>query len=564
MDIIKALSFSNNINENKKERGHSMIFRFSTKKTITLMLVTLLLLVITACGKTSKSTTSTEDTTSRYSLELNKETYTINKQEVVKLELTFLLNDEQGDWSLLAFTSSDSNVVIVDAEGNITGINAGQATITIIYLDKNVIAEVNVNEDVLEVVVPKTAYTLLLGDEGQDNVTINVEAYKNGVLDQNPTLIWTVEDESIATVNDNGQVQALAKGKTNVIIDYLGKKVTIEINVNGYEYLTAEEINTFSPEYINLYGRNYLKNGALNIDHVSAGIEFGIYGTYVKAKIIASATIYLNVFVDDNPVAKRIRLTTTQTQYTLVDNLDNGYHKIRLVKSSELNDGTIQLSNLESEKFVKMEKNNNLKIEFIGDSITAGYGALGTGATRTVENSDGASSFVYLTAQKLNLNYSIVALRGICTEAYHWQKQWNMSSLYKVVSMNYTTTYDFSFNPDVVVIGLGTNEASYIQSAYNPGYAQYFKDDYKEFLEYVREKNPNALIISIYGMMGKNSTIDNGIQQAINELNDENIVYLNDFVANTAGANGHPNSNAHKGWANYLADYLVNKFNLSE
>lgn len=74
MDIIKALSFSNNINENKKERGHSMIFRFSTKKTITLMLVTLLLLVITACGKTSKSTTSTEDTTSRYSLELNKET----------------------------------------------------------------------------------------------------------------------------------------------------------------------------------------------------------------------------------------------------------------------------------------------------------------------------------------------------------------------------------------------------------------------------------------------------------------------------------------------------------
>ena len=106
----------------------------------------------------------------------------------------------------------------------------------------------------------------------------------------------------------------------------------------------------------------------------------------------------------------------------------------------------------------------------------------------------------------------------------------------------------------IFVINLGTNDQAYLQQ--NSGYAQQFPVDYKDFLTFVREKNPDAYIICLYGMMGKNSTIDNGIKTALNEMNDSKIVY-NPFAfeADQNAANGHPCLLAQSVRAEYLGNY---------
>lgn len=110
-------------------------------------------------------------------------------------------------------------------------------------------------------------------------------------------------------------------------------------------------------------------------------------------------------------------------------------------------------------------------------------------------------------------------------------------------------------SPDAVILGLGTNDAAYLER--HPEYAKQFSSDYADFLRYVRQKRPNAYIVCVYGMMGRNVQIDAGIMQAIENLNDEKISYLSTFEKNNAGADGHPSFVAQKEYSEILSEYLT-------
>jgi hypothetical protein len=64
-------------------------------------------------------------------------------------------------------------------------------------------------------------------------------------------------------------------------------------------------------------------------------------------------------------------------------------------------------------------------------------------------------------------------------------------------------------------------------------------------------------------MMGKLAGIDNGIKGAVTEFNDSKVSYINDWVADANGQNGHPHKNAHSGYADKLATYIKNLLNLN-
>ena len=110
-------------------------------------------------------------------------------------------------------------------------------------------------------------------------------------------------------------------------------------------------------------------------------------------------------------------------------------------------------------------------------------------------------------------------------------------------------------SPDAVILGLGTNDAAYLER--HPEYAKQFSSDYADFLRYVRQKRPNAYIVCVYGMMGRNVQIDAGIMQAIENLNDEKISYLSTFEKNNVGADGHPSFVAQKEYSEILSEYLT-------
>ncbi len=482
-----------------------------------------------------------------YEIRFSTSLYYLKDGESEPLKYTVKKDGEVVENAPVSFTSDHPEIAEVSQDGTVTGVSEGVATVTASVGGASATARVSVSMRSKSVTLSEKSVALLSGQQKQLTAT-----YKIGGEEQAVTFVWTSANEDIATVS-GGLITAKSGGKTTVTATYNGVSASAEVVI--VQTATAQQVNSFSEEYINIYGRSYKSSGALRLDHTANAVEVGVNGSALSVNLTTTANSYMQVFVDGK-AKDRINVTPSVSNYTVASGLSEGYHKIRIVKATEMSRATWTLNSFSADGFVAVEEKDDLKIEFLGDSILAGYGALGmSGEGFTVENSDCSKGYAYLTAHSLNADYSVIAWSGIATKAFVWGGDLNMINLYPRLSYASQTPYDFSFNPDIVVINLGTNESSYLST--NSAYGTQFPADYKELLTLVRQKNPSAKIICVYGAMGVNSTIESGIKTAIENMSDNNIVY-NPFevIENRYGANGHPTAAAQQRNADALALYI--------
>ena len=497
-----------------------------------------------ACGDYSQS---------KIILEWSQKNYTLTIGATIELSYTAEENGVAVPESELQFSSDDERIVRIE-DGKINAVSEGETKIVIRYRDSVSNATVTVTHPSVieeELVFPQKVYALAVGIEGVNSATVSCTLKRNGEAVENAEISYRLQNEGIAEIDENGKLIAKAVGKTVMTATCGSVSATADVTV--YATATEEQINSYSEEYVNLFGRNDLSMGALVLDNVASGMEFVFYGTEVKAEIQSTAALYCRVYLDGDQSGKRLSVAKGKADYSLATGLEKGIHTVRLLKSSEIYDGQIKLIGISgAEQYLRAEK-RLLSLEFIGDSITCGYGVLGTGS-RTVENSDACCSFATLTAMNLDADFSCIALQGICVKALMWQ-QVSMNDMYRVTSLKTYNPFSFGDSPDAVILGLGTNDAAYLER--HPEYAKQFSSDYADFLRYVRQKRPNAYIVCVYGMMGRNVQIDAGIMQAIENLNDEKISYLSTFEKNNVGADGHPSFVAQKEYSEILSEYLT-------
>ena len=119
----------------------------------------------------------------------------------------------------VTWTSSDTNVATVDDTGLVTAGIPGTATITVTTADgsQSAACTVNVATPLPEPPKEKLGLRSIYQDKGE---TISEFSAKAGTTVQmrvdgtEQTVTWTIEDTKIATVDANGLVTAVAKGKT--------------------------------------------------------------------------------------------------------------------------------------------------------------------------------------------------------------------------------------------------------------------------------------------------------------------------------------------------------------
>jgi uncharacterized protein YjdB len=127
----------------------------------------------------------------------------------------------------IIWKSSDEDVAVVDEFGKISALKEGTATITATYKDIEVSTEVKVTEIHLESIsLENTKNELNVGDTTKLNVVLNP-------IDVTDDLIYTYtsSDESIATVDENGNVVGLKPGKVTFTIEVNGMKLTQEMTI---------------------------------------------------------------------------------------------------------------------------------------------------------------------------------------------------------------------------------------------------------------------------------------------------------------------------------------------
>ena len=170
--------------------------------------------------------TETDSTVAVEKIEITSTVKEVTEGE--KITLTATVSPENATDKTVTWTSSDITVATVDANGVVTGVKAGSATITAKAGEQSASVEITVNAKVIDVTgieITSTEKEVAVGSPITFKATVSPDTatYK--------TVTWTSSVEDVATVDSNGVVTGLKAGKTTITATAGGKSDSVEITV---------------------------------------------------------------------------------------------------------------------------------------------------------------------------------------------------------------------------------------------------------------------------------------------------------------------------------------------
>lgn len=283
--------------------------------------------------------------------------------------------------------------------------------------------------------------------------------------------------------------------------------------------------------HVKYLGRTLYQDNILWLALSGGGIEFLFHGSFLEislqgddnAPVLSSDTqidkARIAVLIDGIRVVDEY-FTDAEKNFRLIDHKKPGVYSVRVIKLSEAPMSIIGIRGLttDAEGTIKPAPDRKRRIEFIGDSITCGYGVDDRNPEHafTTATEDVTRAYAYLTAQALCADYSMVSYSGYgiisgYTETDEKLECELVPPLYTVTGFSRGTyrqqaimgeKWDFTaFPPDLIVLNLGTNDDSYCQD--NKNRQEEFASAYQEFLKQVRSHNPGAVLLCTYGIMNE-------------------------------------------------------------
>ena len=329
---------------------------------------------------------------------------------------------------------------------------------------------------------------------------------------------------------------------------------------------TASHSIPLTDSRIRYNGRVAVKEGAAYIDWSCSGLEINVQGGDVRVQLTAAAQndlqcTYIGVYVNGRRTAK-VRLATGTQWYTLANHLDAGaVTNIKIVKLNEASLSSFTVKELEvTGTLAAKTPDKSRRIQWIGDSITAGYGILSPNAAAPfkAETEDGTLTYAAKISQALDADFHVVAASGYGVAL---DNSGGSSALipplygYTQWFRDRTTKWDCSrFQPDLVVVNLGTNDVA------GGAKADVLKSGVTGFLQQLRQAHPQAQIVWVYGMMINVREAE--IRAAVESFaaGDSKVHYLSLPLQNTsadgAGSGGHPSVKTNQKVADNLAPRL--------
>ncbi len=235
----------------------------------------------------------------------------------------------------------------------------------------------------------------------------------------------------------------------------------------------------------------------------------------------------LHVSVDGEPVAKL--LSTGPTTYRIAG-LTDGDHQIhvQVVDESQSAPEGFRGFLAPADRAQPAPAPKPRQIEFIGDSYTVGYGNTSTERKCTQEQiwatTDVSQSFGALTAQNYGADFQVNAIsgRGVVRN-YNGSAGDTLPAAYPFVLFDKKELYvDARWHPQVIVVGLGTNDFS---TPLHPGEPWKSRDalhtDYEQsfgrFLQGLRAHDAGALLI-VWATDGAKGEIEAEARKVVEQM----------------------------------------------
>ena len=365
----------------------------------------------------------------------------------------------------------------------------------------------------------------------------------------------------------------------------------------------------FTTENAKVLGRTTTQN-PFTFKYPNTGVEFEFTGTTLGVVVTAQPRWCKSYCVIDGGEA--IEFKPVAGEYViLATGLSNTKHTAKIMSTHEAYDNPVTYGGVITDAGTTITKTADrpLKIQFIGDSITAAYNL-----------SNGSLVYSYQTAEILNADMQSVASAGahmydvllddtansltrirfsqfnenVYYAPYFYgsiQPTYGVKGKFTVNEEDFTFSYaqggsknnykptnDYDYNsfvPDIIVINLGTNDINQMTqsraSSYWDDNKKGFIQTYVNFLTMLGQHYPNAKIVCSYGMMSANQDMFNFIQEAVDKYNAlpehaEAVTFKFSYRTDLTGVTNdtHPGVNTHKKAAEELSAFIKNTFAIGE
>ncbi|MCL2778594.1 MAG: GDSL-type esterase/lipase family protein [Polyangiaceae bacterium] len=285
-------------------------------------------------------------------------------------------------------------------------------------------------------------------------------------------------------------------------------------------------------------------------------------GTSISARIRDDGTNFFEVLIDGEP--KFVLQTQPNREiYSLAESLPDAVHEIALYKRTEARVGEAVFLGFEgSATMMPSLPPSTRRIEFLGDSITTGYGNEGPGVDCTFNPAQQNEYITYgaITARMLGAEHVTVAWSGktIGEMTEYWER---------TLPARAESRWDHqSWVPQLVVLNVGTNDFA----IRDPGEPRFVRM-YIALFSRVREAYPNALVVCALGPMlsdaypagRRNRTLAKRYMQATMEklkaagqTHFEYLDFLEQRESDGLGCGYHPGRTTHALMAERLAAFV--------
>ncbi len=297
----------------------------------------------------------------------------------------------------------------------------------------------------------------------------------------------------------------------------------------AYSSFTALDQN------ISIMGRTLItEHGNVMFDWPGVSISANFTGSFCAILLDDTNNNFYNVFLDDQP-AKVIEVHS-DTLLLIAAGLPAGNHALKITKRTEGFQGIATFKGImleEGSTLLPADQPSSRKIEFIGNSITCGYGTESENKTDDfkAETENNYKSYAPILCRAFGADYHVIAHSGQgLVRNYGYAEQvspYTMPDRYlQLFDTEKEPLWDFSsWKPDMVVINLGTNDFSTephpLETVFNRAYTNLVK--------FIRSQYDSIPVFCIVGPMTDEpcySYVKNMVEGNRTYLKDKNVFFI--------------------------------------
>ena len=326
-------------------------------------------------------------------------------------------------------------------------------------------------------------------------------------------------------------------------------------------------INISNKKYFGLTGRIILKNGKAVLGYTNSSMELTVQGTGISAEFETGENASVNqpgirIYVDDVPV-KEVVLTERYEKIELAA-FDEGIHRVKIVKITEaaMSYAAVCMLHVEGVLLPFEKDTKRKKAQFIGDSISCGFGVLGEPDQEySVRLEDGEKSYAAFLTEKCNWEAEWVSVSGYGMFVEYTGDRVNViPNIYPFTNYFYDKDEreDYTrFVPDYIFINLGTNDSGHLN---DKCVGEGFESAYESFLYTLRMAYEKASIICLVGTLS--TDVYEYVERVVEKVRRQGFenVYsfelpLHDTEADGVAC-GHPTEATHRKDADRIYEFM--------